>query len=498
MEFPPPDSRILPDQILCTSPPLSNQPSKEQERIVGSLVGLAVGDALGASVEFRPRQYLVDHPVTDMQSGGTWGLQAGQWTDDTSMALCLASSLITQHGFNPYDQMVRYKWWYKQGFLSSTGKCFDIGSTTRSSLEEFCRRQSVLKQHFKIAKDEDIDNLPFDQVRSVKNFNVVCGQPEQAGNGALMRLAPVPLFYFRQPNQAVELAGESARLTHGDEKAVDSCRYYAALIVAAVRGEPKEELLNDQFYEKHQQWFGSRKLHGEVLKIARGSYKKEGGYEDGIRGKNYIVNTLEAALWAFWSDKNDFEEGVLRAVNLGDDTDTTAAVYGQLAGACYGVSAINRHWAQQLYARDLLICIGEWLYYEGGQNRNNTAQQPQQSQQRMTQQPQQSQQRMTQQPQQPQQRMTQPPPNQSRMHPSQFNQHNSSYPSTQQNSTPVSSDRLGYGISAQTKSSHHAGTQPSYQAQPNNNSNVSRLPREKPKLDPSKMPPAGLKSGSLN
>ena len=97
-------------------------------------------------------------------------LQAGQWTDDTSMALCLASSLITKHGFNPYDQMVRYKWWYKHGYMSSTGQCFDIGNATRNSLEEFYRRQNILKKHFRIAKDEDIDKLSLDQVKSVTEF----------------------------------------------------------------------------------------------------------------------------------------------------------------------------------------------------------------------------------------------------------------------------------------------------------------------------------------
>ncbi|CAF1029661.1 unnamed protein product [Adineta steineri] len=382
MQFPHPDSRILPSNIKCVNPPLHNSKSDEQEKIVGSLVGLAIGDALGASVEFRPRQYLLDHPVNDMQGGGTWGLDAGQWTDDTSMALCLASSLITQHQYNPYDQMVRYKWWYKKGFLSSTGQCFDIGSTTRSSLEKFCERQNILKQYYKNAKEEVIDNLPLEDVRRVQNFNECCGETGEAGNGPLMRLAPVPLFYFRQPDIAVQLAGESARLTHGDVKAVDACRYYAALIVAAISGEPKKDLLHEQFYESHRKWFGSEPLHPDIVRVAQGSYKKQGGYNEGIRGKNYIINTLEAALWAFWSDENSFEIGALNAVNLGDDTDTTAAVYGQLAGAYYGASAILRHWGKKLYAVNLLVCTAEWLYYEGSRIQSNRNQQ-QQQQQRM-------------------------------------------------------------------------------------------------------------------
>jgi hypothetical protein len=117
-------------------------------RIQGSLVGLAVGDALGASVEFRPKSYMEKHPVSDMQSGGTWGLKAGQWTDDTSMALCLAASLIVKGDFNGYDQLVRYKWWYRKGYMSSTGKCFDIGSSTRQAIKEFEKRTNTIRYNY--------------------------------------------------------------------------------------------------------------------------------------------------------------------------------------------------------------------------------------------------------------------------------------------------------------------------------------------------------------
>ena len=466
MRFPNPDSRILPANIPCIPIP-DNSRSKEEDKIISSLVGLAIGDALGASVEFRPHQYLAEHPVNDLQSGGTWGLDAGQWTDDTSMALCLASSLITQHGFNPYDQMVRYTWWYKKGFLSSTGQCFDIGRSTRAALEEFCRRQNILKQQFRHAKDEDIDNLTLEQVRSVKDFSEYCGSSEEAGNGPLMRLAPIPLFYFRQPDIAVKLAGDSARLTHGDRKAVDACRYYAALIVAAIRGESKKELLSEQFYENHHPWFGTEKLHDEVLRVVRGSYKKARGYEDGIRGKSYIINTLEAALWAFWSDQDSFEQGVLKAVNLGDDTDTTAAVYGQLAGAYYDSSSVFHRWGGRVYAINLIICIGQWLYFEGNRSRNDTAQQ------------------------QPQ--LTSRQQNQQRMPTSQTSQHHHSYPSAQQTLPSVPTDRMGYNKQNQQKTQQYAGIQAPIQSHTTNNSSTSYL--RHPKQDSSTMPAAGIRSG---
>jgi ADP-ribosylglycohydrolase len=327
-------------------------------------VGLATGDALGAGTEFRPHQYFVEHPVRDMVGGGTWGLKSGQWTDDTSMALCLASSLISKKGYDPYDQMVRYSWWYKYGYLSSTGKCFDIGNATRDSLEEFLYRQKSLITRFNCSEDK-LDYLSWDEIQSARALNINCSGSGVAGNGALMRLAPVPLFFYRSPAIAVEFSGHSGQITHGDQKAYDACRYYGALIVAALRGETKEQLLDQEFYSKHKPWFGNKELHPDILRVARGSYKNPQGYEGGIRGKGYIVNALEAALWAFWSDKGSFEKGALAAVNLGDDTDTTAAIYGQLAGAYYGYKSIPKNWSEKLYAHDLLVCIGQWLYYKG-------------------------------------------------------------------------------------------------------------------------------------
>ncbi|CAF3341506.1 unnamed protein product [Rotaria socialis] len=363
LTFPSFDEKKLPDEIKIIRPTNKPQDTVTLDRITGSLIGLAIGDALGASVEFRPQSYLAAYPVTGMMGGGTWGLKAGQWTDDTSMALCLASSLITKKGFNPYDQLVRYKWWYKHGYLSSTGHCFDIGNATRASLEEFYARQMQLKREFGYKTEYEIDQLPLSAIKDAQ-FNVNCSKNDAAGNGALMRLAPVPLFFYQTPQSAVEFSGQSARLTHGDDVAFDACRYYGALIVAAVNGETKGSLLSNQFYIQHQNWFGSMPLHKEIVDIANGSFKRPGGYGDGIRGKGHIVPALQAALWAFWST-DTFEKGALNAVNLGDDTDTTAAIFGQLAGAHYGYRKIPSIWRETLYANQLIICIAEWIHYLG-------------------------------------------------------------------------------------------------------------------------------------
>ncbi|CAF3463498.1 unnamed protein product [Rotaria sp. Silwood1] len=326
------------------------------------MFGLVVGDALGAHVEFRPHSYLVANPVRDLVGGGTWGLQQGQFTDDATMALCLATSLIAFQDFVPYDQLVRYKWWYRHGYMSSTGHCFDIGEATRQSIQEFETRQR------KYAHDHGI---PLDQIDHLSNrdllqaFDVQCSHEGMAGNGALMRLAPVPIFFFRHPAMAVHYSGISGQITHGDDKVYDACRYYGALIVAAMSGAQKNELTSKTFYDDHLEWFGDRILHSEIMAIAQGSYQRPGGYQDGIRGKGYIVNALEAALWAFWSDEGSFEKGVLNAVNLGDDTDTTAAIYGQLAGAHYGYNKLPEKWVECIYAKDFIGCVSSWIAYEG-------------------------------------------------------------------------------------------------------------------------------------
>ncbi|CAF1546975.1 unnamed protein product [Rotaria sp. Silwood1] len=334
------------------------------DRIQGSIIGMALGDALGAHVEFRPYSYMKANPVKDLEGGGTWGLQKGQFTDDTSMALCLANSLLARRDFIPYDQLVRYKWWYRFGYMSSTGQCFDIGAATSQSLREFEHRQKLFAKKHSLPLKK-MDQLS-DEIR-LNEFDVYCSEPEVAGNGALMRLAPVPLFFFRNKYAAIEFSGRSGEITHGDKKSYDACRFYGALIVAALRGYKKEQILAKNFYSKHKHWFANEPLHEDIQQIAEGSFKKKGGYKKGIRGKGYIVKALEAALWAFWSDDGSFEKGALAAVNLGDDTDTTAAIYGQLAGAYYGYKNLPERWLQHVYAHKFLKTLAKWIAYEGEQ-----------------------------------------------------------------------------------------------------------------------------------
>jgi ADP-ribosylglycohydrolase len=290
------------------------------DRFAGAILGLAIGDALGAPVEFKPRGSF--RPVTGMRGGGPFGLEAGYWTDDTSMALCLAESLI-ECEYDPADQIRRYLGWYRDGHLSSTGTCFDIGNTTRDALTRFEREGDVYAGSTHV---------------------------NSSGNGSLMRLVPVPLFYVRSPEQAVEASGDSSRTTHGSQICVDACRYFGGLLVGAARGATRDELLRSRYHPAHGSWPAGT-LHATIDEIAAGSFRRKTA--DDIRGSGYAPESLEAALWCF-SSTDTFAEAVLAAVNLGEDTDTTAAICGQLAGTYYGARAIPEEWLNTIAHRELL------------------------------------------------------------------------------------------------------------------------------------------------
>jgi ADP-ribosyl-[dinitrogen reductase] hydrolase len=344
-------------------PELETEDNETIKRIQGSLVGLAVGDALGASVEFRPNAYLKQFPVKDMQSGGTWGLEAGQWTDDTSMTLCLAASLIIEGKSDPYDQFVRYKRWYRNGYMSSTGKCFDIGKATREAITAFESLQrnakaELIKQN-QFEKNKEDNELLKKYICKHKKINL--GASDSAGNGSLMRITPIPSFFFQSYEDVQCNIDKATELTHGHENAIHACRFYAGLIWHAIRGTSKNVLLDPDFYRDTLKLT----LNHDIEEIAQGSYKNRKGYADGIRGKGYVVNALEAALWAFDNDENSFEKGVLAAINLGDDTDTTAAIYGQLAGAVYGIDEIPKRWVQKLFQGKFIMTIAKGLYLRG-------------------------------------------------------------------------------------------------------------------------------------
>jgi ADP-ribosyl-[dinitrogen reductase] hydrolase len=258
-----------------------------------------------------------------MTGGGPFRLNAGEWTDDTSMALCLAESLIECGGFDPRDQMERYCRWWRDGHLSSNGRCFDIGVTVSGALRRF-----------------ETTGEPF--AGSVAS--------NTAGNGSIMRLAPVPMFAGSNLAEAIRLSRESSRTTHGADECLDACQVLGALLHHLIGGASKDQALN----RLKQENVGSLRIRA----IIDGSYVEKNPAD--LRATGYVVHTLEAALWSFASTTN-FRDAVLAAVNLGDDADTTGAVCGQIAGAFYGASGIPERWLALLAKRELITDLATRL-----------------------------------------------------------------------------------------------------------------------------------------
>ena len=296
-------------------------------QLEGCLLGLAVGDALGCTLEFKkPGTF---EPITTIVGGGVHKLKAGQWTDDTSLALCLAQSLIDCKGFDAKDQMQKYCKWDEEGYMSSTGECFDIGNTTLNALNKF---------------------------RETGEPYAGSADEKSAGNGSIMRLAPIPMYYSNNPEDALKYATLSSKTTHANIMCVDACRYMAGIIVGLLNGENKETALST-LYSPVKNYFEEEPLCAVIQEIASGSFKTKQPPE--IIGTGFVVKSLEAALWAFYTTDN-FKDGALKAVNLGNDADTTGAVYGQIAGAC---NDIPQEWIDIICMKERIVEISNQLFH---------------------------------------------------------------------------------------------------------------------------------------
>ena len=283
-----------------------------QDRCRGALLGLAVGDAVGTTLEFRARDTYP--PLTDMIGGGPFGLLPGQWTDDTAMALALADSLAGRDDLYEQDMLARFADWWQTGSYSCTGTCFDIGATTQQALARWQRTKA----------DHCGDTDPF-----------------SAGNGSLMRLSPVAVRFWRDRKKLRDVAARQSRTTHAAPEAVDACVVYAEVIADAIEGMPRSQVLRT----RPGSWAG--KIEG----IAAGSWR--GKQRDQVNASGYVAHSLAAALWAVGRAPS-FERAVLHAANLGQDADTTAAITGQLAGALEGVTSIPTTWLDRLAWRERL------------------------------------------------------------------------------------------------------------------------------------------------
>lgn len=300
----------------------------------GMLLGLATGDALGVPVEFESRRMLKSNPVKSMLGGGSWGQPAGTWSDDTSLTVAAMESISRLGKINYQDIMENFLRWYEQDDFTATGERFDIGNTTRAALIRFSRK---ILPPTKCGATDDNTN----------------------GNGSLMRILPATLYLFgtrgKIGGDELKIIQAFSAMTHGHIISQISCGIYSLIAAQILNGKNLSEAftlgMNDarNFYSSDAAFKNFSRLCDETFPSLP---------EEEIYSSGYVVETLEAALWCLLNT-DDYKSLVLKAVNLGGDTDTTAAVAGGLAGIFYGAESIPSEWLATLKRREYLEKICE-------------------------------------------------------------------------------------------------------------------------------------------
>ncbi|EPV8383352.1 ADP-ribosylarginine hydrolase Tri1 [Enterobacter cloacae] len=307
------------DNVWDETLPLVTTEVVSRDNALGALVGLAVGDAVGTTLEFKARD---SENVSDMQGGGPFMLYAGEWTDDTSMALCVAETYLAENRMNTDTLRKFLLRWYQTGENSSNGRCFDIGNTTRFALEQYLH------------------------VGPSWYGNT---EKHTAGNAGLVRQAPVSIFR-RKSLRAIYFESQAqSRATHGAVESIDACQFLGLILHHLINGHQKEEAFSPHVFP----------LCARVMIINAGEYKHKARHQ--IRSSGYVIDTLEAAMWAVWNTDN-FRDAILLATNLADDADSVAATAGQLAGALYGYSEIPQDWKDKLVQHERIAALASDLF----------------------------------------------------------------------------------------------------------------------------------------
>lgn len=307
-----------------------NKNLKISSKILGGLLGVIVGDALGVPVEFVDRGTLTRRPVRNMTGFGTYNQPPGTWSDDSSLTLCLVESLC-EFGFDPHHAAQKFVKWLREGYWTPFGVVFDVGGTTREAIANLEKGIPAAEA----GPDDERSN----------------------GNGSLMRILPVPLYFYKlSPTEIFHYVLTASRITHGHPRSQLACCLYSLLV--------KEILENGDFHvayhnvcKKAEELFRPLPLGGELHHFSRFLSEELAPVpEKDILSDGYVVNTLEAATWCLLNTTT-FSDAVLCAVNLGGDSDTTGAVAGGLAGVFYGASSIPKEWIDSLIKKDDILAL---------------------------------------------------------------------------------------------------------------------------------------------
>ena len=299
-------------------------------KVLNGILGLCVGDALGVPVEFVSRRVLNLNPVKDMQGYGSHNQAPGTWSDDSSLTLCLAESLCK--GYDIYDIANKFHKWLYEGYWTATGEVFDVGGTTRMALGH---------------------------IKKVRHPSLAGGRGEHDnGNGSLMRILPIAFYVKNMKNEKkFSIISEVSSITHGNIKSVIACSIYVEIAINLIKGQDIMDAYENmkpvilEYYKKYPELESFRRILYEDISDVQ---------EKEISSSGYVIDTLEASLWCCLNNSS-YKEIVLKAINLGEDTDTTGAVAGGLAGLMFGVKNIPKKWLNVLARRDDIIELCEIL-----------------------------------------------------------------------------------------------------------------------------------------
>lgn len=309
-----------------------------KEKMKAVMLGHAVGDALGVPVEFCEREELDDNPVTDMRGFGSYDVPAGAWSDDTSMSLAALDSLANGR-VDYFEIMQNFAKWIEEGAYTSTGENFDVGRSCLHSVIGFikiCRHENG---EYRLPPDFDI---------------TACGQKGEFanGNGSLMRIHPFVLYAYANQMSVDEWLGmivKASALTHAHDRSEMGCLIYTFVLMSLLKDKGKDGI--EDGLKKAENYLKACAEFAPYERIFKRDFDKLPRKE--IKSSGYVVDTLEAALWCLMTTDN-YRDCVLKAVNLGDDTDTVAAIAGGLAGALYGYKSIPEEWLGTLKRRDYI------------------------------------------------------------------------------------------------------------------------------------------------